>query len=271
MIRCRVNGGLSVISAFATGIGSAVAVDLPMHSEVSQSANEYSGNRVVRKILEFTDGEFGSGTRYDISISSSIPPSRGLKSSSTTVLAVIRPVLELCGIKVDDATLLNSAAKASMFAGISATGALDDLAASFYGGISLCNNASGRIISVHTVDESRVAIAYSRKQRPSVSMGDRGWETLKESFSTLPAMVMNGKYREAMQINGELMSRITGLDSETLEFLKSTVSGTVFQSGKGPAMASFVDGPITVRTPVPEGLGLISTRLTNSGLEMRES
>lgn len=270
MIRCRVNGGISVISAFGGSYGSAVAVDLPFFTSVDQSGSRYSGNNAVLILLEETDRIFKTGTKYDISIDSSIPMEMGLKSSSALALSVIVPVLKISGKQPEDNLLLRFLAAASIKAGISLTGALDDLVACFYGGLSLCNNRDGDVIMTRKVPEELLAIAYTDRTRKSISMVDSLRSKVDNDGEILSRLVKNGRFKEAMYRNGERFSSATGQDMAAQRFLKTLSDSPVFQSGKGPALATFPGTSVRLDTTVPNGVGLIVTALSNRGLELVE-
>ncbi|MCL4332850.1 MAG: shikimate kinase [Candidatus Thermoplasmatota archaeon] len=268
MIRCRVNGAISVISAFATGIGSSLAIDLPLYVDADASSKEYMRNSVIGKILESADAEYRTGKKFKISVHSTIPQGKGLKSSSALVIAVLFAVFKISGIRVDNTAFLETCSSVSVDAGISITGALDDLTACYFGGLSLCDNRAGRIISRHDPPEETLAILYPQEERLSSSMGSHDWRSIKDKFGDLLELVLDGNYREAMIRNGELVSSMTGDYPELKKRLKQITGGTAFQSGKGPAIVSFAENPIVLREYPKHAEGFIVTRVSNKGVEV---
>ncbi len=267
-VTVKSNGGLSVLSAFATGKGGACSVDLPMEVSVSSGKGMKTSEPIERVLAFLTSKKMASG-EYTISVRSTIPEANGLKSSSALVLSVIVGILRLEGIAMNDADLLRTAAEASLASGTSSTGAMDDLAACFYGGYCLTDNRQQAVLKRGRAGSESVLIVPSRKRKMlSSQMLIPPERDLHDCFNRALLMAERGNIYGAMELNGFIMASYTGIDFQTVGLLIRNGASYASQSGKGPALFG-----IFPSSSIAGNMGLedcIFTHFTDEGIRVVE-
>lgn len=226
------HGGVSVLNAIPLGLGSTCAVDLEVEATASYGAKE-PGSVLVNRILEYFEER--SGNEFSLQIKSEIPSGGGLKSSSAVAAASISALSKLTGIEIDVPVL---AAELSIEAGVSVTGALDDAAAAFFGGVSVCDNAKMKVIRRGKIPEGISFVILPRGPRKELDPDilRRNWP----SFKHITGLVMQGNYMEAMARNGLTVSEVLGYETDLL--LKAVELGAVASgvTGNGPSLFAAV-------------------------------
>lgn len=221
-------GGLSVLNAIPLGLGSTCAIDLTAEVEAFPGKGARS-SRLVETILDYFRKE--TGQEFHLEINSEIPVGGGLKSSSAVATAAIASLSELTGVRVDVPVL---AAKLSIEAGVSVTGALDDATAAFYGGLSVCDNRNMKIIRKTRFPSGYVFVVLPRGQRQGFD--PKKLQLAWPNFKAISGMVMMGRYLDAMAKNGLTVSEILGYETDILlEAVKlgARASGV---TGNGPSL-----------------------------------
>ncbi len=265
-ITLRANGGLSVVSAFATGKGGACSVDLPMEVTVSMShgVTQQDG---IRNIIEFLAERKIARGNYSVSITSMIPEANGLKSSSALVLSVIYGILKLEGISMSDADLLEISAEASIANGTSVTGAVDDLAACLYGGYCLTDNREHIVKRRGKLGNQSVIIVPRRERKilsSTIRIAPSG--NLQDCFLRAYSMAENGNIYGAMEMNGFIMGAYTGIDFAGIGSLLRRGALYASQSGKGPALFAIFPASELID---PMGFGdCIFTHFADEGIQV---
>ena len=239
-MRITTHGGLSILNAIPLGLGSTCAISLNVAVEASHGRME-TPSRLVETILDHFRNE--TGKDFSLQISSEIPEGGGLKSSSAVATGAIAAISELEGIDVDVPLL---AARLSLQSGLSATGALDDATAAFYGGVSVCDNTRMKIVKRDKFPEGITFVVLPRGPRegfdPEVLR--RHWP----SFKAISGMVIMGDYIGAMAKNGLTVSEVLGY--ETAVLLRAIELGAKASgvTGNGPSLFAAVkegdEGPI---------------------------
>ncbi|MCL4335599.1 MAG: shikimate kinase [Candidatus Thermoplasmatota archaeon] len=236
----KTHGGLSILNALPTGLGSTCAIDLEVAAEV-----RFGTGGASSELLDAIRSHFRRETGKDfmIEIKTGIPSGGGLKSSSAVATAVIAGMSKLTGLEVDIPVL---AAKLSLQSGLSVTGALDDAAAAYYGGVSVSDNRKMRLIKMDKFPEGIVFVVIPRSGRSAFDPESlmRHWPIFKKIANS----VLGGNYIEAMGLNGLAVSEIFGYETaivrKALE-LGALASGA---SGNGPSIFAAVkegeEGPV---------------------------
>lgn len=236
----KTHGGLSILNAIPLGLGSTCAIDMSVEVEAVRGKGKHS-SELVETIIEYFRKE--TGEEFHLNIESQIPSGGGLKSSSAVATAAIAAIADISGLRVDVPVL---AAKLSIEAGVSVTGALDDAAAAYHGGISVCDNSKMKILRRARFPEGYVFVVLPRGPRRSFDPDilRRSWP----SFKSISGMVMMGDYLGAMAKNGLTVSEILGYETDVLlEAVKlgAKASGV---TGNGPSLFAVAkegqEGPI---------------------------
>jgi len=239
-----VHGAISILNAIGTGYGSAVGISLKVSAEVSLSKGrgiklqtEFGKELLEDLALIILPKDIVSQNQININIISEIPAGYGLKSSSAVTSALSLACFKITGDNPDDKCVLESAIAASIKAGVTITGAFDDAAACYYGGVVITDNRSHELLKHYRAPEDLYALIFLPVQ-----------ETRGDFISRLPIMsdlffdsfnlAKSGNYWKAMKLNGVIMSSISGFDSRpALDALKAgALSASI--SGNGPSTAA---------------------------------
>lgn len=275
VVKVAVNGGLSVLSAFANGFGSAVAIELPMSVTVTRKSSTVSQKfKVLSKTIEFLSNEFGISKNYEFTISSTIPSGRGFKSSSALTLSAIKGVLEIEDMKISEEELLRLSAQASIYNGTSLTGAMDDLCSSLYGGLCLTDNINRRVIIRREVEKKDLVIAFSKSSRKTSSLKKMNFDLYRKKADRILEMVKENRILDAMETNGYLFGSIFGMDRKIVSYLFSAGATYSGVSGKGPGIFGiFEDQKDAIEAlknfPYNEQYETIRSSLSNKGIQVR--
>lgn len=229
-------GGISVLNAIPTGIGSTVAIDMKTTVFVREADANSRQSQLTDSILDhFTSL---TGKHFSVQIQSEIPQGSGLKSSSAVSVALIDSLCRITGLREYPPTL---SAVISKKAGISLTGAFDDAVSAYMGGCFLTDNLKMRVETEITFPDDLVfVILYDGSSRTVDPAELRKW---RSDFLPALAKARNGDILGAMNLNGHLVASHMGYDMDVirnLDRLGAIASGV---TGNGPAIfAVFRDG-----------------------------
>ncbi|MCI0565215.1 MAG: shikimate kinase [Nitrososphaera sp.] len=242
--RATMHGAISVVNAIATGNGSSLGIDLKVIAEAEidrghgvrfltgRSDNKLIGN-TVRNILP---KEIIETNMISIRIQSEIPIGFGLKSSSAVSNAAALACARLVRDEIDDYAVLEAAVKASLDAKVSLTGAYDDATASYFGGFTVTDNYSRRLLKREEAPANLQAIIFLPRNTPR---GDvRRLSNLSDLFNDAFKMAEAGEYWKAMKLNGVLAS--AALSSRYRPIMAAIEHGALAAgiSGNGPSVAA---------------------------------
>ncbi|KQB35462.1 MULTISPECIES: shikimate kinase [Acidiplasma] len=269
----KTNGGLSVISAFVDGIGSAISLDLPMYTTVIESDSDKIGDQKILETLEIIRNKYSINKKYSVEIKSQIPQSVGLKSSSAMTLSLLYAILRLNRIYLKEDELLRSAAEISLKNKTSITGALDDISMCYYGGLTVTDNFDFRLIRRIKIENTPVIIAYPKfYHRSTYDMKDIDFKKYKKYIQKLE-LLLNSKYvYETMVLNGYLFGSLFGYDPEIINYFLG--SGAIFSgiSGKGPAVFAIYedneDRDNAASKFSYQNYNIIKSRINNDGINI---
>lgn len=234
------HGGISVLNAIPLGLGSTCAIDMEIEA-TAYYGHDKGNSSLTETILKYFREK--TGDEFSLDIKSHIPEGGGLKSSSAVATASISALSKLTGLEVDVPLL---AARLSLEAGVSVTGALDDAVAAFYGGVSVCDNTKMKILRRAKMPQDILFVVLPRGPRkdfdPAVLQSK--WP----SFKAISGMVMMGNYLEAMGRNGLTVSEILGYETDILLKANSLGARASGVTGNGPSLFAAVkdgdEGPI---------------------------
>ncbi len=282
----RAMGAISVVNALACGKGTTVAVKLPTTARVELLEHEggwrvgMNGRRAAPALAVLTAKAAVRATGRDPrSYSGSIdtwtaaPVGVGLKTSSSSSVAIVLAVLSALGERLGPADVLKCSASASLAAGVSVTGATDDAASCLIGGVNSADNATGRVVSsarLGTPKPVMIRVPKAKSRRGDVPLAR------VRQFSQLAASIFEtgarGKLWEAMTLNGLLYSTIYGYSPyESFEAVREGALGSGL-SGTGPATAAVFNGrdemePLAARWG-SDGATLIRTETSDRGASL---
>jgi shikimate kinase len=244
-VRAIVHGAISIVNAIATGKGSALGISLKVTAEVELQKGHglrfitgRNGDRLIKNIIQKTiPKETIESNMISIRVDSEIPIGYGLKSSSAVSNAIVLACSQIAREEdINDNTILEVAALSSLEAKVSLTGAYDDATACYFGGFTVTDNYSRRLIRKERAPENLYAIIIVPS---STTRGDvRKLRNLSDIFIDAFRFAESGQYWKAMKLNGVLAS--AALSSSYAPAMAAMEHGALSASisGNGPSIAA---------------------------------
>jgi shikimate kinase len=239
------HGAISIVNAVATGKGSALGISLKVTAEVELDKGHgvrfltgKDSDRLVNNIIRNTiPKEIIESNQIRINVHSEIPIGYGLKSSSAVSNAIALACSRLAKQDdIDDYEILEAAARSSLDAKVSLTGAYDDATACYFGGFTVTDNYSRRLIRSEKAPENLSAIIFLPRNS---TRGDlRKLRNFSDIFMDAFRLAEAGQYWKAMKLNGVLAS--AALSSRYTPVMAALENGALAASisGNGPSIAA---------------------------------
>jgi shikimate kinase len=268
-------GAITIVNALATGIGAAAAIELPVEAEVDVlpagsearplAIDPGSDSPLTRATLATALRLYfpGGKATAHLAIRSSIPPARGLKSSSAVGAAIVDAVARAAGARPSTEVLARAAASVAEAIGLSATGAFDDALASLEGGVVVTDNTWRSVIRRGLIDPKLCVVLWipPTPHAPS-SQWAEAFQGERTSGTLAADAAREGRWTKAMEINSALVERVMGYDYRALRDdlgRRGALASGV--SGMGPTLAVLVppEHLVRVESGLPAGEGEIRT------------
>ncbi|MEM2759747.1 MAG: shikimate kinase [Nitrososphaerales archaeon] len=240
-----VHGAISIVNAVASGKGSALGISLKTRAQVELvvgsgitfETSEGIGDKLIRAVVNRAiPQEMLKQYNVKVRVNSDIPTGYGLKSSSAVSNAVSMACMKLVNENAGDLEIVNTAVDASLDAKVTITGAFDDACASYFGGFVVTDNLNRQLIRHDEAPNNLYAIIFvpTRSDRADPLR----LRTLSRFFDEAFNLAKNGKYWEAMMLNGILVS--AGLTIQYKPIKEAVEKGALAASisGNGPALAA---------------------------------
>ena len=242
-----VHGAISIVNAIATGQGSALGISLETCAEVTLTSdnlveviinNDKSENTgLAQECFKLVKMKTSESCGAKITVNSDIPIGRGLKSSSAAATAIILSCLKAFEITMTEKEILDLSVQASKNSGVTITGALDDTAACFLGGLVVTNNLSNELLSRVIVDDDYSILIHVPDHKSYTKDVDySGSDEFIHSLDTLISMTLEGNYLSAMSLNGMIYSRILKQSNESAILALKNNALAAGLSGTGPSV-----------------------------------
>jgi len=242
--RATMHGAISIVNAIATGNGSSLGISLQVTAEAELARGSgvrfltgKNDDRLVNNIVHNTmPKEIIENNQITIRVKSEIPIGFGLKSSSAVSNAVALACSRLARDDVDDNAVLDAAVRASLDANVSITGAYDDATACYFGGFTVTDNYSKRLIRREVAPDDLHTIIFLPRNTPR---GDvHKLSSLSDLFTDAFKLAESGDYWKAMKLNGVLAS--AALSSRYAPIMAALERGALAAgiSGNGPSVAA---------------------------------
>ncbi len=238
----RSYAGVSIVNAIPSWYGSSAAVDMKVKVSIEEAERRGEESALVKEILDFFEEKWNI-PHLKVSVEADVPGKSGLKSSSAVSVALISEIYRKYGITYIDPPKLS--AILSIKAGVSYTGALDDAAASYYGGISFTNNKRFQVLRMIEPPHDLAVIILPRGDRTNVKLESlRGFET---TFSGIFDLALRSPI-EAMRLNGSLVAEVLGYPLHPIKMAMKQGALAAGISGNGPSYFAVTkegdEGPI---------------------------
>ena len=290
--RAFAHGAISVVNAIVTGrLGASLAVDLRTEAKVTLledvpevevviNGEEAEDPTLARLVLKGVVSRLGMpdwGGRVETT--STIPPTRGLKSSSAAAnavaLATNRAHQLYEGKALPRGELLECAIEAALDAGVTITGAYDDASASLHGGLCVTDNAERKLLHRQDIDEAlAVIILVPDAKTPTLSVKDLPYAPFAPLAAQAHALALRGRWEDAMTLNGLVAGALYDVPPAWTRAALASGAVGAGVSGKGPAFAALAHEAdakaveAALRDHAPEGAKILVARPTNARAEV---
>jgi len=242
--RATMHGAISIVNAIATGNGSSLGISLRVTAEAELGRGRgvrfltgRNEDRLVNNVVRYTmPKDMIENNLVTIRIKSEIPIGYGLKSSSAVSNAVALACSRLARDDIDDNSVIDAAVRASLDAKVSITGAYDDATACYFGGFTVTDNYSRRLIRREPAPENLHSIIFLPRNTPRSDV--HKLSTLSDLFTDAFRLAEAGEYWKAMKLNGVLAS--AALSSRYAPIMATLERGALAAgiSGNGPSVAA---------------------------------
>ena len=265
----RVNSGISVVSAFPTGKGAAVATDIPMKAVLEPSTSRGT----FEDLIDHIHSRLGGNRNVNFRILSEIPQRQGMKSSSALVGSMLLAYCKFNSIELSREETLKAGSEISIDAGLSYTGATDDLAASIYGGLCICDNNSRSLERRLNVNRDPCIIIPGEPGQGSNSFGQNDFSWLKNVYDRMWKMVDRKTMSIIAVANGNYMGHMSGnhIPYSQLQGLNFNICGI---NGRGASMFFMYDSDRIMLRDASDmrkrGMNPLETHITNRGAQIHE-
>ena len=250
-------GAGTVLNAMAMQHGCAFGIDLYTRVRVRLKPGEFKvkystqtdkgktlkvNDTLVRECIKeyFNEAGIEPLFSFDVLATTSIPPAKGLKSSSSLSLALELALNGLSGLGIDDETLLRLSVAASRAAGVTMTGAYDDACACYFGGYNVTDNRENRLIRREPIEDLAVLIYLGRGKAYSGKMTQEMFNPIKERIMRAYDWAVNHNYSKAMRLGTRAYCEVFGYDDALVEVALDAGAEMCGLSGKGPAFHALV-------------------------------
>jgi shikimate kinase len=283
---------ITVVSAFASGKGATIGIDIPCtvraelyrteNSKIGIRSEVADGSRLVstsaENSLKYLHAKLPKGLGLALSIDSKIPTAIGLKSSSAVSVAVTKAIFDLFSkSKARDSLqeILKLSCKSSIQSGASLTGAFDDAAAGLLGGLVFSDNLKFHLLRHEILPDEigtivKILVPANKKKLTSSLNLDNYYKFNKESREALD-YAHRGIFVQAMLVNSIIHSIIHRYSLQPIISAISEGSSASGITGKGPAVAAICpNGKISRRVESRwieenKGCGVITASVTKPG------
>ena len=238
------HGCISVLNGIVDGTGAVIGIGLlteaaydergtePFVRVIGEETDDNLARICVRRALE----RIGRNPHvdYQLTIKSQIPPSRGLKSSSSVCNAIVKAVMDAYHVDMDIMEIIKLGVECAKEAKDTVTGSFDDACGCELGGYIVTRNYENRIVKKEPFGKYDVVLCspeYTKTQVP------------KEAYQAVaPEMREIQKVAEtdvlkALTMNGRLIARVTGEGTELIDRALELGALAAGISGTGPAVA----------------------------------
>jgi len=248
------HGAITIVNAMATGRGAALGVGLKTHATVALTnlpgvfvvrnlSDPRENSQLAKTTVQSVFRRFGVDKRCGavIETDSNIPIAVGLKSSSAVSNAIALASLRAIGKNLSDVEVVRLGVEASFRAGVTITGAFDDAAACYFGGVVITDNVKRRILKrFRPKGRLRVLVHVPKMKKYTRDVDRDSFISIRSVIQAAHRSALRGDYLDSMTLNGLTYSMALGYDARTTTTAIDSGALAAGLSGKGPAVAAIV-------------------------------
>ncbi|EMA66989.1 shikimate kinase [Halorubrum aidingense JCM 13560] len=259
--RAAALGAGTVLNALATGTGAAFGIDVETRATVTLDTAERgvdgaiaeapdADTELIERCVALATDRWGDGEGGAVRTDSDVPLAAGLKSSSAAANATVLATCDALGLTVGDRSddpevdvtrlaACRLGVRAAREAGVTVTGAFDDATASMFGGVTVTDNPSDELRSREPVDWD--VLVWTPPERAYSADADVArCEAVAPMADLVADLALDGRYAEAMTVNGLAFSAALGFDADPAVEAMPHATG-VSLSGTGPSVVAVAD------------------------------
>jgi shikimate kinase len=249
------------MNAIPCGIGSTIGIALRTEARFEPAdstsvvlvdrpqLNPSLAKRCVERALEAI-GEEPAG--YSLEVRTEIPPSMGLKSSSSVCNAVISAVLDHYGREMDRLDAIRLGVSCAKECRVTITGAFDDACGCGLGGLVVTDNTRDRLIARDEIPVYDAVICVPDRSIPKSKVPVERYRELGKEYEAMVPDIRDG-YLDVLTRNGGYVEGIIGGSSGLARKALGLGALAAGISGTGPATAVLAERGDGKR--IAEGLG----------------
>ncbi len=242
-----IGGAVTILNATVTGIGAAMGI-----LEFSKVSIERATGIIFDIVPALSDGRlleaclsvFSENTgivpeNIRIRTESPFPPEKGLKTSSAISTGVMKALAEHYEVNIPIEKILEYGAQASINAGVSLTGAYDDAAACYFGGVAYTDNNRKEILSLMNVPKGfDIILLIPPKNLPKsqVKLEKVDRDLINEAVEAFEQR----KLFEAIYYNTLAFGQVLLPNFEHVERLEALGAEIVGLNGTGPSLFAVI-------------------------------
>ncbi len=244
-------GAISVLNAIPCGIGSTIGIDLCTKvlfepcsgpTKITIVNRQGVGDGLVKRCVRRTLERIGKdpSTDFRLKVESQIPPSRGLKSSSSVSNATICAVLDYYDVAMDELDIIRLGVQCAIECGVTITGAFDDACGCHLGGLVVTDNTERSLLSRKELPKYDVLICVPERKITKDKVDVSKYREHREEFALLAHAVEKDPL-SVLTENGRAVAGIIGMDNSIAEEAIAAGALAAGVSGTGPAVAVVCD------------------------------
>ncbi|WP_432508096.1 shikimate kinase [Halorubrum ezzemoulense] len=262
-------------AAFGIDVETRAAVDLDpaadgVAGEIAEDPD--ADTDLIERCVSLATDRWGDGEGGTVRTDSDVPLAAGLKSSSAAANATVLATCDALGLVVGDGGRASDDAvgddgrasddavgddpddpavdvtrleacrlgvRAAREVGVTVTGAFDDATASMLGGVTVTDNDADELRARETVDWD--VLVWTPPERAYSADADVArCEAVAPMADLVTDLVLDGRYGEAMTVNGLAFSAALGFDADpAVEAMPHATA--VSLSGTGPSVVAVAD------------------------------
>jgi len=240
-------GAITVINAMPCGIGSAIGVTLRTAAVFTPTgetkdvgiSNDPSEDKTMARICvaeAYKKMGIEEPEGWLLNISSEIPISRGLKSSSSACNAIITSVLDSERFEMDAVDRIRLGVNCARKANVTVTGAFDDACGCDLGGLVVTDNTHDEILFREDIGDYDVLIHAPKNKIRKTSLPLEKLKSISSEIEKLIDVAKTDPFK-AMTLNGRAIASASGIDNIIAEIAMENGALGAGVSGSGPAVA----------------------------------